>query len=43
MKPEQVKIINIIVNSDDNYIYGLGDDNLIYIYIASTHTWKLWG
>ena len=40
MKPENIKIINIVVK--ENWIYGLGDDNMIYIWLAEKHMWQLW-
>ena len=47
MKPDNVKIINIAVIQKEGHgvvtIYGLGDDGMVYFWIASDHTWKLWG
>lgn len=44
MKPKDVKIISITIKPDNtNIIYGLGDDNMIYFWIASDHLWQLWG
>ncbi len=45
MKPENVKIINIIMGklgSMTETIYGLGDDSLVYWWNPADHTWKLW-
>lgn len=43
-KPENVKIINIAIKPDNSHIiYGLGDDNMIYMWDASDHDWTLWG
>jgi WD40 repeat protein len=38
-----VKIIQITFKPDGSYIFGLGDDGLVYLYNASTHDWTLWG
>lgn len=43
IKSAGVKIINIIAVQDNNYIHGLGDDDRIYIWIASDHIWLLNG
>jgi len=39
MKSENVKIINII--SKDGHIYGLGDDSMVYFWLADTHQWMI--
>ena len=44
IKQERTKIINIIIKPDNSsIIYGLGDDNMVYMWDASNHNWILWG
>ena len=45
MKPDNVTIINITVGklgAMSETVYGLGNDNNIYFWIPSDHSWKLW-
>lgn len=43
-KPEYVAIVSIIAgNEDGRTIYGLGDDNMVYFWIAGDNVWQLYG
>lgn len=43
MKPAGVKIIQIIDRHEKNYVYGLGDDSRVYIWLVSELDWMLSG
>lgn len=40
MKPDDVEIKNISV-SPNNVIYGLGGDNMVYVWTKTDGAWKL--
>lgn len=37
-----INIKNIVV-TNDRQIYGLGEDNKVYLWNPSTHEWIIWG
>ena len=40
IKSEKINIISIVVK--ENWVYGLGNDNMVYIWLADKHLWQLW-
>jgi len=40
-KPSNVKIIQIITKGDSNYIFGLGDDSKVYMWLFQEEDWML--
>lgn len=38
-----VKILQVFELKDKQTPFGLGDDNKIYMYIATEQKWYLWG
>jgi len=41
IKPDSVRIIQIVTM--DNHVLGLGDNSVVYEWLADSQNWKVWG
>lgn len=41
--PNIKQIIKVDNGGGSVVFYGLGEDNLIYVYVLTTKRWRLWG